>query len=127
MTTNAEIARLVRPHPIAEVAATLGLQADDLWLYGPDIAKVALPVPAAVRQAAVDQEGLRRHPELLRGDTHQAATLRGVLLLSAVILAGAGAVVTVVAVMGSPRLRRTARARLAVSVHTRSDTCRRAT
>jgi formate--tetrahydrofolate ligase len=42
--TNVEIARSVHPRPIAEVAATLGLQPDDLWMYGPDIAKVALPV-----------------------------------------------------------------------------------
>jgi hypothetical protein len=49
----------------------------------------ALPVPAAVRQAAVRQEGLRRRPELWRGESHQAAALRGVLLVCAVVLAKA--------------------------------------
>jgi len=44
MPTNVEIARSVRPRPIVELAATLGLQPADLWSYGPDIAKVALSV-----------------------------------------------------------------------------------
>jgi hypothetical protein len=52
----------------------------------------ALPVPEEVRQAAVRQECLRRRPELLQGDTPQAAALRGVLLVCAVVLAKAGAV-----------------------------------
>jgi hypothetical protein len=52
----------------------------------------ALPVPAEVRQAAVRQEGLRRHPEALQGDSAQAAALRGILLVCAVILAKAGEV-----------------------------------
>jgi hypothetical protein len=51
----------------------------------------ALPVPAEVREAAVRQEGLRRRPELLRGEGVGAAALRGVLLLCAVVLAKAGA------------------------------------
>jgi formate--tetrahydrofolate ligase len=42
--TNVEIARTVQPRPIAEIAATLGLQPDDLWPYGSDVAKVALSV-----------------------------------------------------------------------------------
>ena len=44
MPTNVEIAQSVRPRPITEVATALGLQPDDLWSYGPDIAKVALSV-----------------------------------------------------------------------------------
>ena len=44
MPSNVEIARAVRPRPIAEVAATLGLRPEDLSPYGYDIAKVALPV-----------------------------------------------------------------------------------
>ena len=44
MPSNVEIAHSVRPRPITEVAATLGLQPDDLWSYGPDVAKVALSV-----------------------------------------------------------------------------------
>jgi len=49
----------------------------------------ALAVPAEVREAAVQQEGLRRRPELLRGDSAAAAARRGVLLLCAVVLAKA--------------------------------------
>jgi hypothetical protein len=48
-----------------------------------------LPVPEAIRHAAVRQECLRRRPELLQGDTPQAAALRGVLLVCAVVLAKA--------------------------------------
>jgi hypothetical protein len=52
----------------------------------------ALPVPVEVRQAAVRQEGLRRHPELLQGNSACAAVGRGVLLVCAVVLAKAGEV-----------------------------------
>jgi hypothetical protein len=52
----------------------------------------SLPFPEQVKQAAVRQEGLRRRPELLRGESSQAAALRGVLLLCAVVLGKAGAV-----------------------------------
>jgi hypothetical protein len=52
----------------------------------------ALPVPPEVRQAAVRQECLRRRPELCQGESLQAAALRGVLLVCAVVLAKAGAV-----------------------------------
>jgi hypothetical protein len=50
----------------------------------------ALPVAAEVRQAAVDQECLRRRPDLVQGDRPQAAALRGVLLVCAVVLTKAG-------------------------------------
>ena len=46
----------------------------------------ALPFPDAVKQAAVRQECLRRRPELLQGEGTQAAALRGVLLLCAVVV-----------------------------------------
>src|SRR5208337_1887670 len=46
----------------------------------------ALPLPAAVKQAAVRQEALRRRPELLQGESSQAAALRGVMLACAVVL-----------------------------------------
>lgn len=49
-------------------------------------ALAALPFPEEVKQAAVRQEGLRRRPELLRGETVQAAAMRGMLLLCAVVL-----------------------------------------
>ena len=45
-----------------------------------------LAFPEEVKQAAVRQEGLRRRPELLRGEGSQAAALRGVLLVCAVVL-----------------------------------------
>ena len=47
----------------------------------------ALPFPEEVKRAAVRQEGLRRRPELLKGEGSQAAALRGVLLACAVVLA----------------------------------------
>ena len=50
----------------------------------------SLPFPEEVKQAAVRQEGLRRRPELLQGESTQAAALRGVLLLCAVVLGKAG-------------------------------------
>jgi hypothetical protein len=46
----------------------------------------ALPVPAALRQAAVQAETLRRRPEALRGETPAAAIARGVLLAASVTL-----------------------------------------
>jgi hypothetical protein len=49
-------------------------------------------LPAELQEAALCQEGLRRRPELLQGETPKAAALRGVLLICAVILARAGAV-----------------------------------
>lgn len=45
-----------------------------------------LPFPEAVTQAAVQQEALRRRPELLKGDNVQAAVLRGIMLMCAVVL-----------------------------------------
>ena len=45
-----------------------------------------LPFPEGVTQAAVQQEALRRRPELLKGEGSRAAAWRGVLLLCAVVL-----------------------------------------
>ena len=50
-----------------------------------------LPMAEEVKQAAVQQEALRRRPELLQGDHPKAAALRGVLLACAVVLAKADA------------------------------------
>jgi hypothetical protein len=50
----------------------------------------ALPFAQEVKEAAVRQESLRRRPEALQGETPQAAALRGVLLLCAVVLHKAG-------------------------------------
>jgi hypothetical protein len=52
----------------------------------------ALPFPEEVKQAAVRQEGLRRRPEALQGASIQAAALRGVLLIGAVVLSKMGPV-----------------------------------
>jgi cell division protein FtsB len=49
-----------------------------------------LPFPPEVIQAAVQQETLRRRPELLKGETVKAAALRGVILVYAVVLGQAG-------------------------------------
>jgi hypothetical protein len=51
----------------------------------------AVPGTAGVKQAAVRAEGLRRHPELLEGESPSAQTLRAVLLMCTVILAKAEA------------------------------------
>jgi hypothetical protein len=51
----------------------------------------SLPLSQAIKEAAVHQEGLRRRPEALRGENPQAAVLRGILLLCAVVLGKAGA------------------------------------
>jgi hypothetical protein len=51
-----------------------------------------LDFPEEIKQAAVRQEGLRRRPELLRGESVQAAALRGVLLIGAALLTKAGEV-----------------------------------
>jgi hypothetical protein len=49
-----------------------------------------LPFAAEVKQAAVRQEGLRRRPEALQGESPSAAALRGVMLMCAVVLSKAG-------------------------------------
>ena len=49
-----------------------------------------LPIAEELKQAAIQQEALRRRPELLKGETPQAATLRGILMLCAVILSKSG-------------------------------------
>ncbi len=48
-------------------------------------------LPSAVRDAAVQAEGLRQRPEGLHGEGLSAATLRGVLLATSPVLALAGA------------------------------------
>jgi hypothetical protein len=49
----------------------------------------ALPFPHEITQAAVQQQALRRRPDLLKGDNAKAAVLRGVLLTCAVVLSKA--------------------------------------
>jgi len=50
-----------------------------------------LRFPEEVKQAAVQQECLRRRPEVLKGEGTQAAAKRGLMLVCAVILGQAGA------------------------------------
>jgi hypothetical protein len=50
----------------------------------------AAPFPEELKQAALKQEGLRRRPDLLQGESSEAAARRGVLLLCAVLLSQAG-------------------------------------
>jgi hypothetical protein len=69
----------------------------------------ALPLPQEVKEAAVRQEGLRRRPEALRGESPQAAALRGLLLLRTVVLSRADDGGRAVAAMGD-LLRRAYRA-----------------
>jgi hypothetical protein len=45
-----------------------------------------LPFAKEVTQAAVQQEALRRRPDLLKGESTKAAALRGVMLMCAVVL-----------------------------------------
>lgn len=47
----------------------------------------ALPLEPGVREALVQAEGLRRQPEALRGQGQRAAALRGVVLVSGVVVA----------------------------------------
>ncbi len=44
MSADLEIAQRAQPRPIAEIAAALGIEADELELYGEHKAKVALSV-----------------------------------------------------------------------------------
>jgi hypothetical protein len=48
--------------------------------------------PEEVKQAAVQQEALRRQPELLKGENAKAAAMRGVMLMCTVVLGKAGEV-----------------------------------
>lgn len=50
----------------------------------------ALPFPAELKEAVVRQEGLRRRPEALQGESIRAGALRGIMLMCAVVLSKAG-------------------------------------
>ncbi len=53
-----------------------------------------MAIPDEIKQAAIRQEGLRRRPDALQGDSPQAAVRRGILLMCAVVLSKADAVGT---------------------------------
>jgi len=63
-----------------------------LWTYldGAQQQLAALPVDEALRHAAVQVEGVRRRPEVLAGSSARAGAVRGVVLLSSVLLSLAG-------------------------------------
>jgi hypothetical protein len=88
---EAERAEVLPQLPEAEFASVKGLLGrPQVLTYLDEVQRKlqALPVPAEIREAAVQQEGLRRRPELLRGDS-AAAVRRGLLLVCAVVLAKA--------------------------------------
>jgi hypothetical protein len=92
---EAQLAEALPQLPDAEFAGVKGLLGrPQVLTYLDEIQRKleALPVPAAVRAAAVRQEGLRRRPELLRGDGPAAAVQRALLLACTVVLAKAAAV-----------------------------------
>jgi hypothetical protein len=70
------------------------LQEPETYTYLKEVQRKldALPAPPEVKEAAVKQECLRRRPERLQGENTQAAALRGVLLMCAVVLAKSGEV-----------------------------------
>jgi hypothetical protein len=92
---EARLAELLPQLPQAPCADAVGLlRRPQALTYLDEIHRKlgALPVPAEVREAAVQQEGLRRQRTLWQDNAPRAAALRGALLLCAVVLAKAGAV-----------------------------------
>jgi hypothetical protein len=97
LNTPERAARLVQEALASLPEADFGkskrqLQEPETFTYLAEVQRqlAALPAPAEVKEAAVQQECLRRRPELLQGEGPQAAALRGVLLLCAVALNKAG-------------------------------------
>jgi hypothetical protein len=69
------------------------LQRPAVWTFLDRVHRelAALPVAAALREAAVRVEGLRRRPEALAGEGRAAGARRGLLLAARVVLHQAGA------------------------------------
>jgi hypothetical protein len=88
---EAVLARTLPQLPGAPAKTERQLQRPEMLAYLDQVQRrlEALPFPKEVKRAAVRQEGLRRRPELLRGEGAQATALRGVLLACAVVLAKA--------------------------------------
>jgi hypothetical protein len=93
LNTPERAQRLVRealaPLPDAEFGKSKRqLQSPETYTYLKEVQRklADLPAPAEVKAAAVKQECLRRRPELLSGESTQAAALRGVLLMCTVVL-----------------------------------------
>jgi hypothetical protein len=68
------------------------LSRPQLWTYLDRAQEqlAALPVDEVLRQAAVQVEGVRRRPEVVAGNSVRAAAVRGLVLLSSVLLSLAG-------------------------------------
>jgi hypothetical protein len=73
--------------------ARAALTRPELWTYldRAQAQLVALPVAAALRQAALRVEGVRRRPGLTAGEGTGAAAVRGMVLVASVVLRVAGA------------------------------------
>lgn len=78
--------------PFAKAKRLLGRPETLTYLDEVQRKLAAVPVPAAVLHAAVQQEGLCRRPEALAEPGRRGAALRGLLLACAVVLAKAEAV-----------------------------------
>jgi hypothetical protein len=86
---EAALAQSLAPLPDSDFAKSKrSLQQSEMLNYldrmHDRLAKLAFP--KEVTQAAVQQETLRRQPDLLKGESRQAAALRGVMLMCAVVL-----------------------------------------
>jgi hypothetical protein len=91
---EAVLAETLPPLPDSDFAkAKRQLQQPEMLNYLDRVQEkiAALPFAEEVKQAAVQQEGLRRRPEALQADNQKTAALRGVLLMCAVVLSKAGA------------------------------------
>jgi hypothetical protein len=97
LNTSERAQRLVReslaPLPDADFGkCKRQLQHPETYTYLKEVQRKldVLPAPPEVKAAAVKQECLRRRPELLEGESRQAAALRGVLLMCTVVLFKSG-------------------------------------
>jgi hypothetical protein len=89
---EAVLAEALPPLPASAFAKTKRqLQKPEMLNYLGRVGRkvAALPLPREVKAAAVWQEGLRCRPEARQGASPQAAVLRGILLLGAVVLSTA--------------------------------------
>ena len=87
---EAQLAQTLPRLPDADFAKTKRqIQKPEMFNYLDHVQRQieALSFTEDVKQAAVRQECLRRQPEVLNGDGKQAAALRGVMLMCAVVLA----------------------------------------
>jgi hypothetical protein len=94
---EAELAEMLPQLPQADFAKVKRqLQKPEMFNYLDHTHEklAALAIPDEIKQAAIRQEGLRRRPDALQGDSPQAAVRRGIMLMCAVVLSKADAVGT---------------------------------